>query len=153
VSSQHQLGPGTPDCPVRQAGRRLTGCSRENDRGIRLKFIRLSGEPTAPAANGRPRNQRATRGRLGAPDCPVCTGQCRCANQSQGATVSCARYGRRSCTGHEQWLSSGAPDCLGAIKETPRRMEENTKLTRNILRLPDSASTHLIDCVSDLSSI
>jgi hypothetical protein len=175
VSSQHQLGPGTPDCPVRQAGRRLTGCSRENDRGIRLKFIRLSGEPTAPAANGRPRNQRATRGRLGAPDCPVCTGQCRCANQSQGATVSCARYGRRSCTGHEQWLSLGArecpvhhstegsnflpswsptaPSCLGAIKETPRRMEENTKLTRNILRLPDSASTHLIDCVSDLSSI
>jgi hypothetical protein len=32
-------------------------------------------------------------------------------------------------------------------------MEEYTKLTRNILRLPDSDSTHLILCVSDLSSI
>jgi hypothetical protein len=44
---------------------------------------RLSGEPTAPVANGRSYDQRATRGplqvsngRLGAPDCPVCTGQC-----------------------------------------------------------------------------
>jgi hypothetical protein len=46
-----------------------------------------------------------------------------------------------------------APSCLGAIKETPRRMEESTKLTRNILRLPDSDSTTLILCVSDLSSI
>jgi hypothetical protein len=46
-----------------------------------------------------------------------------------------------------------APSCLGAIKGTPRRMEENTKLTRNILRLPDFDSTHLILCVSDLSSI
>jgi hypothetical protein len=46
-----------------------------------------------------------------------------------------------------------APSCLGAIKGTPRRMEQKTKLSRNILRLPDSDSTHLILCVSDLSSI
>jgi hypothetical protein len=40
----------------------------------------LSGEPTVSRANGRSRNPRATRGRAngqkGAPDCPVCTGQC-----------------------------------------------------------------------------
>jgi hypothetical protein len=40
----------------------------------------LSGEPTVASANGRPRNLRAARGRtngrLGTPDCPVCTGQC-----------------------------------------------------------------------------
>jgi hypothetical protein len=40
----------------------------------------LSGEPTVASANGRPRNLRATHGgsnsRQGAPDCPVCTGQC-----------------------------------------------------------------------------
>jgi hypothetical protein len=99
----------------------------------------------------------------------------RCANRPGGAMVECAWFGRRSCTGHEQWLSGGAPDypvhhstedrnclprlsltapsCLGAIKGTPRRMEENTKLSRNILRLPDSDSTQLILCVSDLSSI
>jgi hypothetical protein len=46
-----------------------------------------------------------------------------------------------------------APSYLGAIKGTPRRMEEHTKLTRNILRLLDSESTYLIICVSDLSSI
>jgi hypothetical protein len=46
-----------------------------------------------------------------------------------------------------------APSCLGAIKGATRRMEEHTKLTRNILRLPDFDSTHLILCVSDLSSI
>jgi hypothetical protein len=80
MSSQHQLGPGTPDCPVVHqtvsgalgwptVNQLLSG----NDRGVRLKFIGLSGEPTTPAANGRPRDQRATRNqlRLGAPDCPV----------------------------------------------------------------------------------
>jgi hypothetical protein len=40
----------------------------------------LSGEPTVGWANGRPRNPRVTRGQangqMGAPDCPVCTGQC-----------------------------------------------------------------------------
>jgi hypothetical protein len=40
----------------------------------------LSGEPTVGRVNGRPRNPRATRGKCqrsdGAPDCPVCTGQC-----------------------------------------------------------------------------
>jgi hypothetical protein len=40
----------------------------------------LSGEPTVGQANGRARNPRVTRGRAnsqkGAPDCPVCTGQC-----------------------------------------------------------------------------
>jgi hypothetical protein len=40
----------------------------------------LSGEPTVGRANGRPRNPRVTRGRanglMGAPNYPVCTGQC-----------------------------------------------------------------------------
>jgi hypothetical protein len=40
----------------------------------------LSGEPTVSRANGRPQDPRATRGKCqrsdGAPDCPVCTGQC-----------------------------------------------------------------------------
>jgi hypothetical protein len=46
-----------------------------------------------------------------------------------------------------------APSCLVAITGTPRRMEESTKLSRNILRLSDSNSTLLILSVSDLSSI
>jgi hypothetical protein len=54
--------------------------------------------------------------------------------------------------GRPSWPST-APSYLGAIKGTPRRMEEHTKLTRNILSLPDFDSTLLILCVSDLSSI
>jgi hypothetical protein len=70
----------------------------------------------------------------------------RCANQPEVATLGCTRNGRKSRTGHEQWLSGGTPDCpvrhptegknclpcwlptapscLGAIKGTPRRMEK-----------------------------
>jgi hypothetical protein len=81
----------------------------------------------------------------------------RCANCHVSATVDFARKGRRSRTRHEQWLSGGAPDCLvrhptegkdslpcwpptapsclGAIKGTPRRMEESPKHTLSIPRL------------------
>ena len=74
-----------------------------------------------------------------------------------------------------QWLSGGAPDCpvrhptegkdslpcwpptapscLGAIKGTPRRMEQDPKHFPSILRHTDSAPTHLIHCDSDLSFI
>jgi hypothetical protein len=70
MCSQLQLGLAhqtvrwcTGQCPVRQAGQRRSGCSREkNNCGVRLKFTGLSGEPTAPAANGRLSNLRATRG-------------------------------------------------------------------------------------------
>jgi hypothetical protein len=47
-------------------------------------------------------------------------------------------------------LPNGAPttpSCLGAIKGTPRRMEQYTKPPLNILRHLDSASTHSIHCV------
>jgi hypothetical protein len=40
-----------------------------------------------------------------------------------------------------------APSCLGAIKRTPRRMEQYTKPPLNILRRLDSASTHPDHCV------
>jgi hypothetical protein len=50
-------------------------------------------------------------------------------------------------------LPPTAPSCLGAIKGTPRRMEESSKHSLSILRLSHSASAHLIDCVIDLSSV
>jgi hypothetical protein len=99
----------------------------------------------------------------------------RCANWPGGATVVCARKGRRLAPDRLQWRSGGAPDCrvrhstegkdglpcwpptapscLGAIKGIPRCMEKLPKLTRNILRLQDSNLTHSILCDSDLSSI
>jgi hypothetical protein len=119
----------SPDCPV------CTG---------------LSGEPTVGRANGRLRDPRETRGqangREGAPDCPVCTGQCPVLQRLQGCqrsaspnkegnphrTVSggaldCpvrqATEGKNCLPG----LLSTAPSCLGAIKGTPRCMEEKTK--------------------------
>jgi hypothetical protein len=80
-----------------------------------------------------------------------------CAKCHVSATVDFARKGRRSRTGHEQWLSGGAPDCpvrhstecknclpcwlptasscLEAIKGTPRHMEESPKHTLSIPRL------------------
>jgi hypothetical protein len=137
--------------------------------------IGLSDEPTAPAANGCPRDQRATCGQLqrsagctglsGAPTsleeqwsyAPDMEGDC-APDMNSGwpvvhRTVRCPVHHStegRNCL--PSW-SPMAPSCLGAIKETPRRMEKYTKHSLSILRHPDSASTHLIRCVSDLSSI
>jgi hypothetical protein len=99
----------------------------------------------------------------------------RCANQPEDPMVGYARNGRRSAPDMMQWLSGGAPDCpvrhptegknclprmppmapscLGAIKGTPRRMEETPKHTLSILNLSHSISAHLIDFLSDLSSV
>jgi hypothetical protein len=138
----------------------------------------LSGEPTVGWANGRPHNPRVTRGRAngqkGAPDCPVCT-TVRCANGSKSSTVGCAKLGRLSTPDSEQGMSGGAPDCpvhhptegkyclprmpptapscLGAIKGTPRRMEEYTKHTLSILDHSHFIFAHSFDILSDLSSV
>ena len=120
-NSPATYGYNSPDCPV------CTG---------------LSGEPTVGRANGRPRDRRATRGRAngqeGAPDCPVCTGHVRCANGSKAPMVGFAKEGKKSAPDSPvrqategknclPGMLSTAPSCLGAIKGTPRRMEEYTK--------------------------
>jgi hypothetical protein len=80
-----RLSGGAPDCPVsHQRPRSAPGdelvALGNSPRAPWLKFTRLFSEPMAPVANGRQRDQQATRGRanghLVAPDCPVCTGQC-----------------------------------------------------------------------------
>ena len=96
----------------------------------------LSSEPTVGRANGRPQNPRATRGKCqrseGAPD------SVRCANGSKAPTVGFAKEGKKSapdCPVRQATegknclpgMLSTAPSCLGAIKGTPRRMEEYTK--------------------------
>jgi hypothetical protein len=94
VSSQHQLGPSTPDCPVVHRivsgapGRSnvnwlLSGkqqrCTTKIHRTVRW-CTGLSGEPTVPAPTVvraiSTRHVVRSNGRLGAPDCPMCTGQC-----------------------------------------------------------------------------
>jgi hypothetical protein len=70
--STELYGYKSPDCPVSHPWR--TRRSREMKRMTWLKFTGLSGEPTTPAANGRPRDQRATRGQL--QRSAGCIGQC-----------------------------------------------------------------------------
>jgi hypothetical protein len=64
---------------------------------------RLSGEPTVGRANGRPRNPRVTRGRAnglkGAPDCPVCTGQCPMRQRLQIVNGRLRQNRKEICTG------------------------------------------------------
>jgi hypothetical protein len=115
----------------------------------------LSGEPTVANANGRPRDLLTTRGpqqrsvgytglsgvhdpedqRSDAPDmegdrAPDSYSDCPVHHPTEG------KFGL-SC-----WPPT-APSCLGAIKETPRRMEKKPKLTRNILRHLDSSFMQL----------
>jgi hypothetical protein len=46
-------------------------------------------------------------------------------------------------------MLSMAPSCLGAIKGTPRRMEEYTKHSLSIPKHQDFDSAHLILCDSN----
>jgi hypothetical protein len=85
--TRSQLSLGAPDsvrcARLTQANWLLSG-NRRRRTAINHQTVRwctgLSGEPTVSRANGRPLNPRATRGKCqrsdGAPDCPVCTGQC-----------------------------------------------------------------------------
>jgi hypothetical protein len=50
-------------------------------------------------------------------------------------------------------MLSTAPSCLGAIKGTPRRMEENTKHPLSIVDHSHFTLAHLFDILSDLSSV
>jgi hypothetical protein len=132
----------------------------------------LSGELTVASATVghqiRGRREARSNGREVAPD------SVRCANGYNSATIGCAILGRRSAPDHEQCLSGGAPDCpvrhptegknclprllptapscFGAIKGTPRRMEESPKHSLIISKHQDSILAHLILCDSDLSS-
>jgi hypothetical protein len=54
-----------------------------------------------------------------------------------------------------QSLTNGAPtvpSSLGAIKGTPRRMEQHTEHPLNILQHRDFANTHLVHCDIDSST-
>jgi hypothetical protein len=82
VCSQHQLGLAhrtvrwcTGQCPVRQAGQRRTGCSREKAEayGYNSPDCPVSQWSPAPTV-GRAiygRSVARSNGRLGTPDCPV----------------------------------------------------------------------------------
>jgi hypothetical protein len=138
----------SPDCPV------CTG---------------LSGEPMVGRANGRLRDLRETRGRTnsreGAPDCPVRQRLLGCqwsaSPNKEGNPHRTVSGGAPDCPVRQATegknclprLLSTAPSCLGAIKGTPRRMEESTKHPLSIVDHSHSILAHLFDILSDLSSV
>jgi hypothetical protein len=97
----------------------------------------VSGAPTAPnlqwsAALEQERNlHRTVSG--GAPDCPV--------HQSTEGKICLLG------------MLSTAPSCLGAIKGTPRRIEDDTKHILSILDHSHFVFAHSFDILSDLSSV
>jgi hypothetical protein len=97
----------------------------------------VSGAPTAPkrqrlASPKKERNPHRTVSG-GAPDCPV-----RQATEGKNCLLE---------------MLSMAPSCLGAIKGTPRRMEEYTKHSLSIVDHSHFILAHLFDTLSDLSSV
>jgi hypothetical protein len=84
----------------------------------------------------------------------------RCANGSESPMVGFAKEGKKSaldCLVRQSTegnnclpgMLSTTPSCLGAIKGTPRRMEEYTKHSLSIPKHQDSNSAHLILCDSN----
>ena len=124
----------------------------------------LSGEPTVDYATvGRAiRGRRVAAPTVGrghrtvrcAPD------SVQCANGSESPTVGFAKEEKKSAPDYPVrqategkncllGMLSTAPSCLGAIKGTPRRMEEYTKHYLNIPKHQDFNSTHSILCDSN----
>jgi hypothetical protein len=133
-----------PDCPVSQrsagptvghaicAGHVAEPTARRGHRTVRCAPD-MSGAPTAlwqPTVDCATYGKKSGTGHVRcAPDCPVC--------QSTEGKISLPR------------LLSTAPSCLGAIKGTPRCMEEDTKHSYNISKHQDIDSAPLILCDSN----
>jgi hypothetical protein len=161
----------TGQCPVRQAG--LSELAALGNPPATYGYnspdcpvcTRLSGEPTVGRA--------ICAGHVAEPTARRMHQTVRCAPDMSGAptalwlsTVDCASYGKKSGTRHVRCapdcpvrqstegkislprLLSMAPSCLGAIKGTPRRMEEHTKHTYNIPKHQVIDSAHLFLCDS-----
>ena len=144
-------------CPVRQAGvcqlvalgKRLTAY------GYKSPDCLVSQQSTGPTVGRVIRARRVAEPTVRRGHRTV-----RCANGSGSSTVGCAKIGKKSapdCLVRQSTegknclpgMLSTAPSYLGAIKETPRRMEEYTKHSLSIPKNQDSNSAHLILCDSN----
>jgi hypothetical protein len=147
------LSGGAPDsvrCARLNSGEQATLGRSRRRMAIIHRTVRwctgLSGEPTVGWANSRPRNPRVMRGQangqMGAPDCPVCTGQCPVRQRLQDCNGRLLHIWKEI---RHRTVSGGAPDCpvrhpterkyclsngiptaprlLVPIKGTPRRLK------------------------------
>jgi hypothetical protein len=117
----------SPDCPVSQRSAGPT-VDRAICAGHMAKPTARRGHQTCPVRQRLPNLQRsASLFKEGnrAPDCPV--------RQSTEGKISLPR------------LLSTAPSCLGAIKGTPRRMEDNTKHSLSTFDHSHIILAHLFD--------
>jgi hypothetical protein len=146
VYSQRLFRSRAPDCPVvHRTVSGAPGClgrrsrSREFADGVRLKFTGLSGVhrtcPVRQICNGRQRSAVPFMERNRAPDSVRCAPDCPVHPTTEG------KDGLPD-------LFSTAPSCLGAIKGTPRRMEEYTKHSYNIPKHQDIDLAHSFHCDS-----
>jgi hypothetical protein len=90
-----------------------------------------------------PDSVRCANGRLRQTRKEIRTGQCPVVHR----TVWCTRRQKARIAFLE--CTQQAPSCLGAIKGTPRRMEEYTKHSLSIPKHQDFDSVHLILCDSN----
>jgi hypothetical protein len=113
------------------------GQRSEGGTGLSGVHRTVSGAPTAPnlQSSAAPKQERNLHRTVsgGASDCPV--------HQSTEGKICLPG------------LLSTAPSCLGAIKETPRRMKDNTKHTLSILDHSHFVFAHSFDILGDLSSV
>jgi hypothetical protein len=137
----------SPDCPV------CTGLSSVAVAPLQRSAARSAGDTwTSPTVTRSHRTVRCATGVGG------CNGRLR---QKRKEIARCSMSGSapdcpvRPRTEDNNGLPNGAPttsSCLGAIKGTPRRMEQNNKHPLNILRRQHFAYTHLVHRVRDSST-
>jgi hypothetical protein len=115
-----------------QKGHRTVRCAPDS-----VRCANGSKAPTAPKRqrSASPKKERNPHRTVsgGSPDCPV-----RQATEGKNCLLE---------------MLSTAPSCLGAIKGTPRRMEEHTKQPLSIVDHSHFILAHLFDILSDLSSV
>ena len=129
-----------PDCPVSQRSAEPTVgrgiCARHvvwPTVGRRHRTVRCASDcPVRQICNGRQRSASLSMETNRAPDSVRCAPDCPVRQTTEG----------KNCLPR---LLSTAPSCLGAIKGTPRRMEENTKHSLSTLDHSHINLAHLFD--------
>ena len=132
-----------PDCPVsqRSAGPtvgRAIGARHVAEPTVGRKHRTVRCAPDCPVrqiCSGRQRSAALVKERNRAPDSVRCAPDC---------PVRPTTEGKDSLLD----LFSTAPSCPGAIKGTPRRVEENTKHSYNLSKHQDIDLAHSIHCDS-----